>query len=283
MFFKDVYISDASEKYGFNNLGVFANEFIRKGEILFKCDLEICDYLNKSNQGYTKDEVEEIIKTNPDSREFLLKYSCMIEEDLFDLPKNYTEQALRCKCMLLNHCCDPNCSFFPDETYFFKAIKDIQPHEEITWDYQIAENEESFNFGMECKCGSIKCRGILKFDLYRDLNWQERMYDYSSKYIKRKIDELKTKWYSSSCFVKRFYKNKMNKDKVEFGLVTLEKIGKNELVAKYRDIESLHHKNHYIRHSEDPTCTFSGLNVITIKEMDPSTEITLNFNLTNNW
>jgi hypothetical protein len=86
------------------------------------------------------------------------------------------------------------------------------------------DTEASHYTGIQCKCGSAKCRGVLKFDHYRNVDWQKKYYKYSGAYVKRKIDELNTKWYSSSCFLK-YYKNDDNQTRC-LGLTTLQKIGK---------------------------------------------------------
>ena len=283
VFFKDAETKDAEFKYGFSHQGVFAKEFIKRGEAVFTCDLTICDYLILENfqHGRTKDEVEEIFKDLPQCKDFIHKYMYMIDDDLYDWPKNYMEQVIHEDCMFFNHSCEPNCGFSAIDASLVVAIRDIEPGEELTYDYQTMDTEASYYAGLDCKCGSRKCRGKLKFDVYRNVDWQNKFYVYSSGYVKRKINELKTKWYSSSCWVKRYHKQNGDKNDIELGLAAFEQISKHELVAKFADEEKLILKDHYIRHSENPSCVLIGLDVFAATELSPMTEITINYNLKN--
>jgi hypothetical protein len=60
----------------------------------------------------------------------------------------------------VNHSCEPNCGIRLNKTgaHDFIAIKDIQPHEEITFDYAM-RNYTIDHFPYTCRCGSRKCRG----------------------------------------------------------------------------------------------------------------------------
>lgn len=62
----------------------------------------------------------------------------------------------------INHSCDANVGVRDNEAsgaYDFFAIRDIEPGEELLWDYEAAEYEISaFE---KCLCGSPKCRKIL--------------------------------------------------------------------------------------------------------------------------
>jgi SET domain-containing protein len=54
---------------------------------------------------------------------------------------------------LINHSCDPNCGI--KNLFDVVAMRDIQPGEEITWDYEMTEN---YKWRMNCTCGSPICR-----------------------------------------------------------------------------------------------------------------------------
>lgn len=58
----------------------------------------------------------------------------------------------------INHSCDPNCGFQDART--LRAIRIIQPDEEITFDYSTSMAEDSWT--MECACLTSKCRGTIK-------------------------------------------------------------------------------------------------------------------------
>lgn len=216
----------------------------------------------------------------PESKDFMHKYSYMVDDDLYDWPRNFIEQTLSENCMFFNHSCDPNCGFQALDSSLVVAIRDIEPGEELTYDYQCMDTEASFYDGLECKCGSFKCRGVLRFDLYRNVDWQNAFYKYSGAYVKRKIDELKTKWYSSSCYLK-YYSVDGSQSQKELGLTVLKKIRKDDLVAIFSNKSNINPSSHFIRHSEKPTCYLDGNEVFASETYEPSTELTLNYNLIN--
>src|SRR6476661_490910 len=79
----------------------------------------------------------------------------------------------------VNHSCDPNCGITPALDLI--AIKDIMKGEELTYDYSTTMLERHWT--MECKCGSAKCRKVIRDfdqlpketrDYYLDLNVVQR-------------------------------------------------------------------------------------------------------------
>ncbi len=63
---------------------------------------------------------------------------------------------------LSNHSCMPNCGI--DENMYLIALREIGKSEELFWDYSTSMLER--HWVMNCKCGSINCRNIIKdFDL----------------------------------------------------------------------------------------------------------------------
>ena len=159
------------------------------------------------------------------------------------------------------------------------AIKDIQPGEEITKDYNLNATEADFDAGLICKCGTSKCIGELKFDLYRHLDWQHRNYKYASDYVKQRIYELKTKWFSSECKLKNFSKSDQPNlpENRQLGLTALKAIRKNELIAAFSDPSNIKPSAHFLRHSENPTCYLVENNVFTLTDIKANTELTLNY------
>ena len=65
----------------------------------------------------------------------------------------------------INHACDPNCeSEIEDRRVFIDAIKDIEPGEELNYDYQIGREKgdpPNVDEIYACRCGSPKCRGTM--------------------------------------------------------------------------------------------------------------------------
>lgn len=70
-----------------------------------------------------------------------------------------------------NHSCDPNCGI--KNLFQIVAMKDVEVGEELTWDYEMTEdndmeNKESFYYWiLDCRCGSSICRG--KIGSYRNM------------------------------------------------------------------------------------------------------------------
>ena len=64
-----------------------------------------------------------------------------------------------------NQSCDPNCeSTVEKRRVFIDALRDIEPGEELTYDYQIYLEEgdpENIEEVFACRCGSPKCRGTM--------------------------------------------------------------------------------------------------------------------------
>ena len=66
----------------------------------------------------------------------------------------------------INHACDPNCE--ADETeggrVFIKALRDLQPGEELFYDYGLVIDERytpKLKAQYACRCGSAVCRGTM--------------------------------------------------------------------------------------------------------------------------
>ena len=67
----------------------------------------------------------------------------------------------------INHACDPNCEADEDEDagrVFIKALRDIEPGEELNYDYGLVLEGRQTKKAKEqfaCHCGSRKCRGTM--------------------------------------------------------------------------------------------------------------------------
>jgi hypothetical protein len=57
-----------------------------------------------------------------------------------------------------NHSCAPNAAIKDD--YRLIALTDIQPNEQICFDYSTTMSED--NWTMECRCGADNCRGTIR-------------------------------------------------------------------------------------------------------------------------
>ena len=168
--------------------------------------MTICDYLkiDEVKRDRTKEESLRLFAEYPSKSDFMRMYSFMIDDDAYIWPRDWIDEKLHEQCMFFNHSCDANCGFKGENGSQVVAIRDIEPGEELCCDYQCMGTEAGFFDGLKCLCGSFKCRGTLRFDEYRNIDWQNTFYKYSCTYVKRKIDELKTKWYSSRCYLKYY-------------------------------------------------------------------------------
>jgi SET domain-containing protein len=65
----------------------------------------------------------------------------------------------------INHSCDPNCDAVVDGgRIFIEAIRDIEPGEELTYDYAYVLEERhtpSAKRRYPCHCGAARCRGTI--------------------------------------------------------------------------------------------------------------------------
>lgn len=70
-----------------------------------------------------------------------------------------------------NHSCDPNLWWSSDGSLTLIASRDIQPGEEITYDY--TTGDILLDYQMECTCGSSRCRKVITNNDYLDHTWQQ--------------------------------------------------------------------------------------------------------------
>jgi len=65
----------------------------------------------------------------------------------------------------INHSCDPNCEAIEeDDRIFIYAMRDIEPTEELFYDYAMEIDEpitEKSKKKFACRCGSSNCRGTM--------------------------------------------------------------------------------------------------------------------------
>ena len=65
----------------------------------------------------------------------------------------------------INHSCDPNCEAYLDNgRIFIRAVKNIQPGIELTYDYSLEIEDDplpSRELVYACRCGAVRCRGTM--------------------------------------------------------------------------------------------------------------------------
>lgn len=145
-------------------LGVFASDFISKSEtcVLFG--------------GYVipaKDEPED------------QDYGLQITEDLVLISTMWKNHELT---DFINHSCNPNLGF--KGQIALVAMRDIFNDEEITFDYAMCLHN-SYGckpYCMDCKCGSINCRGKITDNDWMNSELQIRYNGYFQWFLQEKIE-----------------------------------------------------------------------------------------------
>jgi hypothetical protein len=115
-------------KYG---KGVFAKFAIRKGEVIAAFDGKIYGYYSR---GWTTD---------------VNNHAIQFEE------RKWRDSAGIAR--RLNHSCQPNCGI--KGLFRIVAMRDIKKGEELTWDYEMTEDNPTWR--MRCRCGSKNCRKVI--------------------------------------------------------------------------------------------------------------------------
>ena len=104
--------------------------------------------------------------------------SLQVEENLFLVPVNIDSGDY------VNHCCEPNAGLLGQ--IVLVAMRDIQPGEEVCFDYAMSDASPYDEF--ECACGAVQCRGSVTGNDWRILALQQRYAGYFTPYIQRLID-----------------------------------------------------------------------------------------------
>jgi hypothetical protein len=88
-----------------------------------------------------------------------------------------------------NHSCDPNTGMYGQ--LGLVAMRDIEPGEEITFDYAMSDCSDYDEF--ECMCGSENCRRFFRGTDWRDPALWEKYDGYFSLYLQRRINQLRVR------------------------------------------------------------------------------------------
>jgi hypothetical protein len=83
----------------------------------------------------------------------------------------------------VNHSCDPNAGIRGQITLV--AMRDIQPGEQISFDYAMSDSTDYDEF--ECLCGSPNCRGYVSGNDWQRPELQARYRGYFSAYLAQKM------------------------------------------------------------------------------------------------
>lgn len=86
-----------------------------------------------------------------------------------------------------NHSCDPNAGMHGQVTLV--AMRDIQPGEEVTFDYAMIDDEE--DWGFPCHCQSPHCRTRITGKDWQSPELQRRYAGFFTTYMQALIDKGK--------------------------------------------------------------------------------------------
>ena len=90
----------------------------------------------------------------------------------------------------MNHSCDPNAACLGDDALV--AIRDIQPGEEVAYDYATSEIDEWLWPDWECGCGAPNCRRVVSVRDCLNPAFRERYKDHLPSWAWTYIREHET-------------------------------------------------------------------------------------------
>lgn len=106
------------------------------------------------------------------------RYSLQVEENQYLVSLSDCEPP-----DYVNHCCEPNAGL--SGQIALVAMRDIEPGEEITYDYAMSDGSSYDEF--TCGCGAVECRRrVTGEDWKRPSLWQKYA-GYFSPYLQRRI------------------------------------------------------------------------------------------------
>lgn len=146
-------------------MGVYAHTFVEKGELLMVWGGVIMTL--------------EALRRLPLQQQ---QHSVQVEEGL------YLASVVTGDADYINHSCEPNAGLAGQISVV--ALRDIEPGEEICFDYAMSDGSPYDEF--ECQCGSPRCRGRVTGNDWMLPELQTRYAGHFSPYLQRRIDQLQT-------------------------------------------------------------------------------------------
>jgi hypothetical protein len=150
------------DKGGF---GLYAREPVPAGELLVVWGGRVVDFAT--------------LATLPEHRQ---ARSVQVEEGLYLVPVVDDDPADH-----VNHCCDPNAGLRGQ--IGLVALRDIEPGEEICFDYAMTDASPYDEF--DCECGAAQCRKHITGNDWMLPEVQEKYAGHFSPYVQRRIDKLR--------------------------------------------------------------------------------------------
>ena len=150
---------------GLDGKGLFAKQHISKDELLIDFSSGPGKFISlKETDALYDKEYDYMIQVDAD-----LFFAAMNDNDLEDED-------------FINHSCEPNCGI--RGSLQVVAMRDIEPGEEITFDYAMTESSD---YSMPCKCGRKNCRRIITGNDWKNEKLQQKYAGYFSEYLKKKL------------------------------------------------------------------------------------------------
>jgi len=116
-------------------------------------------------------------------REDAWEHAVQIAEDLFILPPPTLEIA-----DLFNHSCAPNCGM--EGNVVLVAMRDIEPGEELCFDYAMTDDNPFFGF--DCECDELECRGAVNGDDWQRPELWDRYEGFFTPYLAKRIAQRRS-------------------------------------------------------------------------------------------
>jgi uncharacterized protein len=104
--------------------------------------------------------------------------SIQIDEDLYLISAPTPEPG-----DMLNHSCEPSCGLMGAS--ILVALRDLEPGEELTFDYAMCDGSDYDEFA--CQCGAETCRGIVTGRDWMNAELQRKYDGWFSPYLERRI------------------------------------------------------------------------------------------------
>src|SRR3989304_3335582 len=162
-----VTIRNAGEK----GVGSFANAPISKDESIIVQGGQIVENVRLGEEFYQS-----------------IKDHCFQVDSGFHICPTTTEREQLDGIFNVNHSCNPNCGFHGQ--IVLVAMRDIEPGEELTFDYAMTDvnSDDVVCTEMKCFCGSVDCRHIITGDDWKQKALQKKYRGYFSTYVQEMID-----------------------------------------------------------------------------------------------
>jgi len=160
-------------------LGLFAKAPIKKGEVVWK---HMSDpYGRMTGRIYTKEEVDKIWANDLD---WFWHWAYRCGENAFLGPATKECPTLEAT-YYQNHSCDPS-TWWEDETTL-TARRDLEPGDEITYDYGTSESNEEELGLVGCLCGTPLCREEIRADDYLRPELIQRYGKHFQPYLRERV------------------------------------------------------------------------------------------------